>query len=177
MKILFYMGFNFILYSFIGWIIEEVYSFFITKEFKKEGFLIGPFKPMYGIATTFLILCSQVLNIDGIPLILLCFLIPTTVEYISGYILKHSFNKAYWDYSDLKYNLFGYVALRFSLYWTLLSFIGIQYLQPSIYNVYMAAGDFSILVVCLFLFMLTLDLALTLQHLKGDIFLKKQARD
>ena len=91
MNVLFYLSFNFIIYSFIGWIIEETYSFTITGKFKKDGFLNGPFKPMYGIAITFLILCNEILDINGIPLILLCFLIPTTVEYISGCTLKAYF--------------------------------------------------------------------------------------
>lgn len=170
MRLLFYMIFNFIIYSFIGWIIEEVYSFVITGKFNKEGFLIGPFKPMYGIATAFLILCSQILYIDGIPLILLCFLIPTTVEYISGYMLKHAFNKIYWDYSSLKYNIFGYVALKFSVYWMLLSFIGIYFLQPSIYNIYKAAEDILIAIVCVFSVIIISDLILTLQHYKRKYF-------
>lgn len=96
MNVVFYLVFNFMFYSFIGWILEEGYSFSTTKKFQEDGFLIGPFKPMYGMAVMFLIICNELLEISVIPLILLCFLIPTTVEYISGYILKHSFNKVYW---------------------------------------------------------------------------------
>ncbi len=121
MDVKFYLLFNFIIYSFIGWEIEEVYSFIITGKFKREGFLIGPFKPMYGIAFTSLIICNEVLGINGVSLILLCLLIPTTVEYISGYILRHVFNKNYWNYSNFKYNLYGYVTISFSFYWMISS--------------------------------------------------------
>ena len=126
---------------------------------------------MYGIAITILILYNQILDIDGIPLLLLCFLIPTTVEYISGYMLKHIFNKIYWDYSHLKYNIHGFVTLKFSLYWTLLSFIGIYFLQPAVYNIYKEFEKNLIIVVCFFSIILIIDLFLTLQHFKRNTFL------
>lgn len=165
MYLIFYMTFNFIIYSFIGWIIEELYSFAITKKFKKDGFLIGPFKPMYGIAVTLLVLCNEILGIDGISLILLCFLIPTTVEYISGYMLKHVFNKVYWDYSNFKYNIHGFVTLRFSLYWTLLSFVGIYYFQSAVNNLYTQEERFFNIGVIIGTIVLTVDLYLTLKKL------------
>ena len=177
MNIIFYLLLNFILYSFIGWIIEELYSFTVNKKFKKEGFLKGPVKPMYGIASTILILYNQILDINGIPLVLLCFLIPTTVEYISGYMLKHIFNKSYWDYSHLKYNIHGFVTLKFSLYWTLLSFIGVYFLQPTVYNIYKESEQILIIVGCFSSIILILDFFLTLQHFKRNTFLTKQVRN
>jgi uncharacterized membrane protein len=170
---IFYASFNFIFYSYIGWIIEELYNLAVTKKSKKEGFLIGPFKPMYGITGTILILYNQMLGINGIPFILLCFLIPTTVEYISGYMLKHIFNKVYWDYSDFKYNIHGFVTLKFSLYWTLLSFIGVYFLQPTIYSIYRELENSLTIVVCILSIILAIDLFITLQSYKVDKILNK----
>lgn len=134
MELLVYVGFNFILYSFIGWIIEEMYSLVTVKFLKKDGFLLGPFKPMYGTAMTILVVLHEIFLIDGISLIILCFLVPTIVEYISGYLLKHAFNKSYWNYSTKSHNIHGYVCLKFSIYWTFLSFIGVNYVQPYVHN-------------------------------------------
>ena len=39
------------------------------------------------------------------------------------------FKKDYWDYSDLKYNYKGIICLSFSLIWTILSLIGVKYIQ------------------------------------------------
>ena len=61
MTIINFTLFNFILYSIVGWIIEGVYSYIITGNFKKEGFMKGPYKPMYGIAFTILVLCDNIL--------------------------------------------------------------------------------------------------------------------
>ncbi|OOM78528.1 hypothetical protein CLPUN_18900 [Clostridium puniceum] len=171
MNLLFYLLFNFIIYSFMGWIIEELYTFIITGKFKKEGFLKGPFKPMYGIAVTYLILCNEILDINRIPLILLCFLIPTTVEYISGAALKYIFNKVYWDYSSFKYNIHGFITLKFSLYWTLLSFVGVYFLQPAIHNFYEQWERNLIIGICFFSIIFIIDLILTLQNFKESIIL------
>lgn len=177
MNRLVYLLFNFIIYSFMGWIIEEFYNFVITGKFKKEGFLKGPFKPMYGTAVTYLILCNEMLEINGVPFILLCFLIPTTVEYISGALLKYIFNKDYWDYSCFKYNIHGFVTLKFSLYWTLLSFMGIYFVQPVIHNFYNKSERNLIIGVCFFSIILIIDLILTLQNFKKSTILAKECTE
>lgn len=168
MELMIYLIFNFILYSFLGWGIEESYSFVITGGLKKDGFLNGPFKPMYGLAFTYLIFCNEILQIDGVPLMILCFLIPTTVEYISGSALKYIFNKSYWDYSNFKYNLHGFVTIKFSIYWTLLSYIGIRFLQPAIYFFYKEHKGNLLVGIFLFLIVLIIDLLLTLQKFKEN---------
>lgn len=175
MNLFFYIMFNFILYSFIGWMLEEMYSFIITKKFNTDGFLISPLKPMYGTAFFLLVLSNERLSINGIPLIFLCFLIPTGIEYISGYILKKIFNKTYWDYSHLKYNINGLISLKFSLYWTTLSFAGICLLQPAIHNFYLSTKEVSNMAVSLVSIVILLDFVLTLQKYKGNIFLFKKA--
>lgn len=145
MYLLFYLYFTFVFYSFAGWVIEELYSKYSTGKFKKEGFLKEPLKPMYGISMTLLIIYYEFLKIRGLSFGVLCFLIPTTVEYISGYMLKHLFNKSYWDYSELKFNLNGYVSLIFSCYWCILSYIGVVYLNPIVlkwYRIYESLIDY-----------------------------------
>lgn len=173
MELMIYLFFDFILYSFLGWVIEEVYSFMTTVEFKKDGFLNGPFKPMYGIAFTYLIFCNEIFEIEGFPLIILCFLIPTTVEYISGSALKYIFNESYWDYSNFKYNLHGFISFKFSLYWTGLSYIGIRFLQPAVYIFYEKYEENLIMGIFLFVIVLIMDLFLTLKSFTRSTFLEK----
>lgn len=160
--------FNFIFYSFIGWIIENIYCYFTQRRFQNDGFLYGPYKPMYGIAVSFLVGIAELFNSRSI-MIILCFLIPTIVEYFSGYILKENFNKMYWDYSKLKYNLNGYICLEFSLYWTILSFIGIYYFHPLINKLYdNYLSFFSILIPILSIwFILDLFFTISLSEKKG----------
>lgn len=142
MDILYFVGFNFIIYSFLGWVIEELYCFFVNKTFKKEGFLSGPIKPMYGIAMTTLVLLYENLKIRGIYMAVLFLIVPSIVEYISGYLLEHVFKKTYWSYSNLRFNLHGYICLQFSLYWMVLSFIGVYSIQPLLNDFYVTMNGY-----------------------------------
>ena len=47
--------YNFFVYGFIGWIIENIFSYYIHGHFQKDGFLKGPFKPMYAIAMAWIL--------------------------------------------------------------------------------------------------------------------------
>lgn len=136
MTIIHFTIFNLILYSIVGWIIEGVYNYIITGSFKKEGFLKGPYKPMYGIAFTILVVLDKYYNLNLISKLILYLIIPTSIEFISGYILIKFFNEKYWDYSNSKLNYKGIITLKFSLYWMILCYIGINFIQPFINNIY-----------------------------------------
>ena len=41
MDLLLYFTFNFFIYGFIGWILENCFSYFKTGHMQKEGFLYG----------------------------------------------------------------------------------------------------------------------------------------
>ena len=162
MNLIFYLYFTFTLYSFAGWIIEELYSKYSRGKFKKEGFLIEPLKPMYGIAMTILIIFYEILKIKGIPFAVLCFLVPTVVEYITGYVLKHVFKLSYWDYSDLKFNVNGYISLIFSCYWCILSYIGVVYINQIITGWYMNFKAILNMVLIILFIIFTVDSSITL---------------
>lgn len=136
MTIIHFTIFNFILYSIVGWIIEGVYSYIITGCFKKEGFLKGPYKPMYGIAFTILIILNKYYNFNLISKFILYLFIPTSVEFISGYLLNKFFDERYWDYSNSKLNYKGIITLKFSLYWMILCYFGINFIQPFVNSLY-----------------------------------------
>lgn len=158
-----YLAISFFLYGFIGWIIENVFSYFTKGHFQEDGFLWGPFKPMYAIAMTILIFFTEVVKVNNFILIPLCFIVPTIVEYVTGYIIRRYFHKDYWDYSNLNYNYQGLVCLSFSTAWSLLTFIGVRYFQPYIvkpilYIIY----PISYLAVILFSIALILDITATL---------------
>lgn len=163
-----YFTFNFFLYGFIGWIIENLYSYHIKGHFQKDGFLNNPFKPMYGIAMSFIIAISDITNQNTYLLILICFIIPTLVEYTTGVIMRKNFHKDYWDYSKVKHNFQGIVCMKFSIYWAMLTFVGVLYIQR-----YMVDGLYSLLVPVwgvvapVFLLALIIDNICTVRTFKG----------
>ena len=157
MNLILYIAYNFIIFSFIGWVIEEVYAIYITGEFQKYSFLNGPFKPMYGFTGAFIAYSYNIINLRGVPLVLILIFVPTIVEYISGYWLKRAFNKRYWSYENLKLNYNGFICLRFSIYWSILSLISIHTLIPMVTNIFINTKYFVIILVPLVLIYLSYD--------------------
>ncbi|ATD55610.1 putative ABC transporter permease [Clostridium chauvoei] len=164
MKFFLWVTFNFVLYSFIGWLIEEAYAYIIKGSFKKEGFLKSPFKPMYGFAMTILVAFNRISNPNIFIMATLCFIVPSIIEYISGDLLKRSFNKVYWDYSNLTYNLNGLVSLRFSFYWMILCLIGVYYFQPIVDIVYYSFYSMWSIISLASTILMIVDLGLTIKE-------------
>ena len=121
--------FNFFVYGFIGWIIENIFCYYIHGHFQRDGFLKGPFKPMYAIAMPLIIELYNVVH-NLIFLFIISLIIPTFIEYITGFIMRKYFKKDYWDYTKEKYNYQGIICLRFSIIWIVLSIIDVKVIQP-----------------------------------------------
>ncbi|WP_410511730.1 putative ABC transporter permease [Paenibacillus sp. BR2-3] len=121
--------FYFVMYSFLGWVLEGTYNLYSKGSFRKEGFLKGPFKPMYGFAPL-LLLVAKDLSLPLPLFLLLALVVPSVVEFVSGWLLVTVFHKQWWDYSGMSYQLQGHICLRFSLYWWVLSVACIYGIQP-----------------------------------------------
>ncbi|MCL6606080.1 MAG: putative ABC transporter permease [Paenibacillus sp.] len=128
--------FYFIIYSFLGWVLEGTYNLYSKGTFRKEGFMMGPFKPMYGFAPLFLLIARD-LALPFYLFLLLALIIPSAVEFISGWLLKTLFHRQWWDYSGMRYQLQGHICLRFSLYWWVLSVACIYAIQPLLELLYL----------------------------------------
>lgn len=121
--------FRLLVYSFGGWIIEGLYQLLTQGTFFKPNFLLGPFKPMYGIASVLLL---AVKPMGKRAFFLFAQAIPLGVEYISGLWLKKTFGLQYWDYSGYKYNVQGLICLQFAAAWVVLSYFFVYVLQPKL---------------------------------------------
>ncbi|MFT4416757.1 putative ABC transporter permease [Fredinandcohnia humi] len=131
MVVLFY----FTVYSFLGWLLENSYNYLKKGVFLKPNFFLGPFKPMYGFAPLLLIYLIGK-DMHWSLVLLLCFLIPTLVEYGSGLLLEKSFGRKWWDYSDQPFQIQGHICLTFSVYWVLLTLYSLTYIHPAIVAMY-----------------------------------------
>ncbi|MGL4109536.1 putative ABC transporter permease [Clostridium sp. LP20] len=178
MDLVLYLAYVFVLYSFLGWVLEEVYCLVITKHFKEDGFLFGPFKPMYGFVIAILVYAVNVLRTSGFALLALFIVVPTLIEYISGYGLRKIFNKDYWNYSHIKFNYKGLVCMRFSVYWGILTAFVIFIVQPVVdYIFFRYMGVFD-LITPIFILYIIADCLITIKLLRGfKGKIKKQASD
>lgn len=172
MDLLIFMVFNFVIYSFLGWIVENMYSLITIKSLKKDGFLNGPFKPMYGFAAAILVFLNEYMEFNLLVMVMLAFVIPTAVEYLTGYMLKEWFNKSYWDYSKLKYNLDGIISFKFSLYWIVLSFFTMYCIQPLLEIIFEKSFIFWSVFIPIIITCITIDFLFTLKSIEKREVLK-----
>lgn len=107
----------FFIYSFIGWIIEVAYHAFTCGKFINRGFLAGMVCPIYGFGAVIIIFLLNPVKDNLLYLFIGAVLICTILEYLAGLVLDKLFHKRWWDYSDVPFNIGGYVCIQFSVYW------------------------------------------------------------
>ena len=54
------------------------------------------------------------------------------MEYVTGAVMERLFNVKYWDYSNQKFNLNGYICLTSSLGWGLFSVLLVKFVHVPI---------------------------------------------
>ncbi len=121
----------FVIYSFLGWIMESAVRSICEKKIINTGFLQGPFCPIYGCGAIIMILFLNNFN-NVFILFMMSILILTIWEYIVGFFLEKIFKTKYWDYSDQKFNIQGRVCLTNSICWGILGVLFTKYIHPFI---------------------------------------------
>ncbi len=122
----------FIIYSFIGWCIETVYLSLSKGHFVSRGFLIGPFCCIYGFGAVFLIKLLKHFKHNMFLVFTGASVIATLLEYIAGMLMRLLFNIVLWDYSHELFNVHGFICLRASITWGLMSVIALYFIHPFI---------------------------------------------
>ncbi|MCX4305133.1 MAG: putative ABC transporter permease [Acetatifactor sp.] len=107
----------FFLYSFIGWMIEVCYAAVHRRQFVNRGFVSAPLCPIYGFGAVLFALFLPELTGNLFFLFLGGMILATLLEYATGMLMEKIFNKKLWDYSGIRFNIGGYVCLRYSLLW------------------------------------------------------------
>jgi len=122
----------FIIYSFIGWIVESGYRTVLEKgRFVNSGSLFGPFVPIYGFGATAILLIELYIgSFVFLVQIVIFSIVATGIEYLTSYILEKKFSMRFWDYSTYPLNIKGRVCLLYSGFWGVLSAVQIMYIQP-----------------------------------------------
>lgn len=120
----------FLIYSFVGWIIEVTLYLKRYKKIVDRGFLIGPYLPLYGCGALLMVLCLGKYSEDIIILFCMSALLCTVLEYMTSYIMEKIFRARWWDYSTRKYNIEGRVCLKFALCFGLGGVIVVPFANP-----------------------------------------------
>ena len=120
----------YMIYSFIGWCGEVAVAAVKRHRFVNRGAVSGPYCPIYGLGAAVVAVFFPELKGNPLFLFLGGMVVNTFVEYVTGRIMEMSLHKKWWDYSDQKFNLGGYVCLKTSVLWGICTVLMIYVLNP-----------------------------------------------
>ena len=109
---LLYLFLLFLIYSFIGWIVEVILAYFTHKKFINRGFLIGPYCPIYGVGVLLIVWLLKRYTDSILVLFILAMVLCMALEYMTSFVMEKLFNTRWWDYSDMRFNINGRICLE-----------------------------------------------------------------
>lgn len=113
----------FYIYCFFGWIFESAYVSLKQRRPVNRGFLHLPMLPLYGTGAVMMLWVSLPVQ-DNLFLVYISGVIAATIlEYVTGYVMERLFKVKYWDYSNQRFNLDGYICLSSSIAWGFLTIL------------------------------------------------------
>jgi uncharacterized membrane protein len=168
----------FVIYSFIGWVIETTCIFIETKKIVNRGYLILPILPIFGFGALFILFANNNTH-DMFVVFLKSFFWCGILEYVTSYILEKIFNIRLWDYMDHKYNINGRVCLLNLFLFGILGVILIYCVHPIIANLVTKTPLLlkSIVVIILFILLLIDFCISTVVVTKVSLKVKKIKKD
>lgn len=124
----------FFIYCFAGWAWESCFVSIKSRKWINRGFLRMPMLPIYGFGAIIMLLIT--LPFPGNYPVQFCLGIigPTILEYFTGWGMEKLFKMRYWDYSNQKFNINGYICLTSSIAWGFFTILMTHFLHPPIEN-------------------------------------------
>ncbi len=122
----------FFIYCFFGWCIESTIVSFTKKKLINRGFLLGPILPLYGFGAIVMLVSALWVKDNLLYVYLMGLVGATCLEYVTGVLIEAVLQMKYWDYSNKKFNLNGYICLQSSLFWGVLTVVLVEVLHTPI---------------------------------------------
>lgn len=161
-------------FAFLGWCVEVVFHSVKQHRFVNRGFCSGPVCPIYGCAVGVVYFLFSGFACHILLLFLLCTLLSGAIELFTGFVMDKWFATKWWDYSACRFNLGGYICLRFCLLWGALCTGIVRVLFPAFDFVYSLLPEVLVIVlVGIFYALLAVD---TVASVCAALGLKKSLR-
>ena len=127
----------FFLYSFLGFIIENIVHL-INKDDSGSGILYGPWTPIYGVGSVLILVIAKLVFriltlkkwLEVLIMAIIMMIILTLIEWIGGVLIEKFFHITFWDYRKLKFHIGKYISLEISFIWAIGSVLVIYVIQP-----------------------------------------------
>ena len=149
----------FLAFSFLGWCLEVAATAVRLGQYRDRGVLHGPLCLVYGITGCLITIALRELSGGWFFLFLFSALYATVVEWIAGHLLEHYSHTRWWDYSDCKWNLDGYICLSASAVWGALGLVTVKWLVPLLMRLYqLGPAGLAHVLLWIFAILLVIDL-------------------
>ena len=156
----------FLIYSFLGWMLETILAATEQRRFVNRGLINGPLCTIYGVPIVILTIFGQELPLFW--LFLGAMIVATVTEWISGHMIERFYHERWWDYSNVKWNLDGYICLPASVVWGVLGTISMRWGNGLLIRLYgFLPEGIGHLLVWILAGMLVLDVTATIFALSG----------
>lgn len=138
-----YNLYNFLLYSFLGFICEIIFKVCLNFSLH-SGILFGPYCPVYGFGIAIIFILFEKVNskfkfkktLKYILFFIISFIILSLLELIGGYLIEFLFHKVFWNYSDSILHIGKYVSIEMSLLWAFASILTFLIVKPYTDKIY-----------------------------------------
>jgi len=125
----------FIIYSFLGWLVEVINCSIVEKKLVNRGFLISPICPIYGCGALLITLVLNNYKDDWFVVFCMAVILCGLLEYFTSWLMEKIFHARWWDYSKNKFNINGRICLETMVPFGILGLVIIYILNPFFYNI------------------------------------------
>lgn len=146
-----------VIYAFLGWIVETLYVSIPQKKFVERGFLFGPIIPIYAFGALIILYFLKPFSAHPLFIFTLGTILTSVLEYITSFVMEKIFDMRWWDYSERKFNINGRICLRNSVLFGLLSVVLVTFIHPSIKTTLsqFSSGQLQVFAIVTFILVLT----------------------
>lgn len=120
----------FVLYSFLGFLLEVGYARCTGGRRDRKRTLLLPLCPVYGLGALAVLALPEAILVRPLLLMVLGGAAATGVEYLTALFYETVLGVSFWDYRELRWNLHGRVCLSFSLAWAALLPAAVYWVHP-----------------------------------------------
>ena len=161
----------FIIFSFLGYLLEVIFCVVKEKRIDNRGFLYGPICPIYGVGALLMFLFFHIFNVYNIEvtpvkIFFISFFGSMVLEYITSVILEKIFHSTWWDYSDTPLNINGRVCIFYSFFFGIaglvIAYVLIPYVNMILKNI--TPIQYEILSL-IFMFLFAADITITVNSI------------
>ena len=159
---------DFFIYAFLGWCAEVSFAALTSGKFVNRGFLNGPLCPIYGFGAVIVLYCLTPLKNNLFLLFVGSVILTSALEWLTGFVLEKLFHERWWDYSDMPFNIGGYICPIFSLMWGFACLFVVKLFHPTVlFLVYLIPHTLGLVLLVILSIVMVVDIIATVHTITG----------